>query len=296
MAHTLVVGPSGSGKTSFLRSLLGLKHQKLHGCPTDDRPGLRYAVAWQEPRLLPDLNVIQNIEIVRKKGNNQENLQEIIHLLQIQGLIRQYPHQLSGGEAQRVNLARALFAFSDCLLLDEPLSSLDTWLVRQILPPLVDYLKKRKTSLFWVDHDLNLCAYFDKILVLKDLRVRYFGEVSTAFQQTEAWLAQFLGPHTRLNLGLLQGRAPQWVMVRPLWVGGTRHKASLRVRLIQSVAHYNTTCLTLKGEENSLLFSLLVHTNHHLSEDIFDVCFDYVPILPVGEEAVVDQPVSYPVF
>lgn len=133
-----LVGPSGSGKTTLLRAIAGLERLdrgtiRLGEIALDALPprSRNVAMVFQQPALYPHLRVFDNIAFpVRMRGENKSAIKnrvdEIADRLAIQPLLTRRPHELSGGQAQRVALARALVRRPDCLLLDEPLSHLDS--------------------------------------------------------------------------------------------------------------------------------------------------------------------------
>ena len=118
-----LMGPSGCGKTSMLDLAAGLLAPASGAVKC---AALRLAYAFQEPRLLPRLTAVQNVNAVLSDG--PATLPQAMAWLEAVGLADaadKLPHQLSGGMAQRVNLARALAFEGDLLLLDEPLRELD---------------------------------------------------------------------------------------------------------------------------------------------------------------------------
>lgn len=162
---TAVVGPSGSGKTTFLKCLAGLiqapgGHLVVNGevwqneqkfLPTYKRP-LGYV--FQDASLFPHLSVEGNLEYGRKRSKNnlsQLNSQEVLDVLNIRHLLKRPVHNLSGGEAQRVAMARALFRNPELLVLDEPLASLDSTLKSEIIP-YINTLKNFHLPIIYVTH------------------------------------------------------------------------------------------------------------------------------------------------
>ena len=140
---TVIFGPSGCGKTTLLRSVAGLEPVDrgqivIDGLDMTNRPAHRRAVGYlfQEPRLLPHLNVLGNLKFAQNMGRPvaRQSFDEVIALLKLGNLLDRAPFALSGGEAQRVALGRALLSAPKCLCLDEPLSALDQGLKHRILP------------------------------------------------------------------------------------------------------------------------------------------------------------------
>ena len=121
----VLVGPSGCGKTTILNLLSGYI-KPISG--TIQRDGIIRTV-YQHDGLFPWLTVSENISMgLRTVANNldsEQELGELFELIHLQGFEQHYPHQLSGGMRQRVELARVLAGDSDILLMDEPFSSLD---------------------------------------------------------------------------------------------------------------------------------------------------------------------------
>lgn len=145
---TAIFGPSGSGKTSLLRAIAGLIevdraqiqltgevwHSDEVHLPVHQRS---VGFVFQQPSLFEHLNVRENLEYGferRAVESRRIEFDEVVSLLDIDQLLDRQPHSLSGGEAQRVAIGRALLASPVLLLMDEPLASLDNKLKREILP------------------------------------------------------------------------------------------------------------------------------------------------------------------
>jgi len=154
-----IVGASGSGKSTLLKNIVGLlkpqqgciqlneqvfidTQQNIH-MPMHQR---KIALIFQNALLFPHMNVQQNLCYAEKLIAQPERkfpFEEVVELLELSPLIQRQPHQLSGGEAQRVSIGRALLSSPNLLLLDEPLTGLDTHLKQQILP----FFKRMKDEL-----------------------------------------------------------------------------------------------------------------------------------------------------
>lgn len=153
-AKIALLGQSGVGKSTLLKLIAGI-HRPTTGKLENRAQRLGYA--FQEPRLLPWLTVADNIHEVMKaqKFSSKQRKQKIDQLLDIMGLHHShslYPHQLSGGMAQRVSLARAFSIEPDLLLLDEPFSALDQTLRQQLSQYLAELLQP-STTLLYVSHN-----------------------------------------------------------------------------------------------------------------------------------------------
>ena len=162
-----ITGSSGAGKTSLLRIICGLESPKegeilldnmiiFNKCisvPTEKR---NIGLVIQEKVLFPHLTARKNIEFgLSKNSSNESHVDEILHHLNITKLANKFPHELSGGESQRVALARSIVMKPKLLLLDEPFTGLDTELKSNIYPEIQSILKNNMITSLMVTHDLN---------------------------------------------------------------------------------------------------------------------------------------------
>lgn len=165
-----VWGPSGCGKTTLLRLLAGLDLPSegeilLNGrlasdatqvCEPHER-GMGFA--FQSPALWPHMNVEENIRFGLARlapAAATERTSEVLQFVELRGFERRFPAQLSGGEACRVALARALAPRPVILLLDEPLASVEDALRERLLERLDGWLKAHVAALIYVTHDREL--------------------------------------------------------------------------------------------------------------------------------------------
>jgi NitT/TauT family transport system ATP-binding protein len=171
-----LVGPSGCGKTTVLRCLGGLQAPSEGSITIAERPlsgvDRRVAMVFQSDSLFPWRTVVGNVAFgleVRRyaKGAAGRIVQDLIELVGLSGFERSFPHQLSGGMRQRVNLARALAVDPDVLLMDEPFSSLDMQTREYMqLELLRIWSHKRKTVLF-VTHQIEEAVFLaDRVLLM----------------------------------------------------------------------------------------------------------------------------------
>ena len=163
----VLVGPSGCGKTTLLNLLSGYSE------PTSGsirREGIIRTI-YQQDGLFPWLTVSENIFIgLRSIQNTEERtkeLNELLKLIHMEDFKNHYPHQLSGGMRQRVELARVLAGDSDILLMDEPFSALDYQARLRMRRELNRLLETRPRTVVFVTHDIEEAAQLaDRVLVL----------------------------------------------------------------------------------------------------------------------------------
>lgn len=173
-----VVGPSGCGKTTLLNLFSGFLK------PSAGRVLCSGSVrmVYQHDSLFPWQTAAQNIALgLRGLSNEAESarqLKEMLRLISLEEFAEHYPHQLSGGMRQRVELARALAGDTDTLLLDEPFSSLDYLTRLRMRRELARMLEELPRTVVLVTHDIEEAAQLaDRILVLSDRPARICREL-----------------------------------------------------------------------------------------------------------------------
>ena len=187
-----ILGPSGIGKTTILRAIAGLekiknglielKGQTLSSNNINVEPEKRnISLAFQENSLFPHYTVEKNISLGIEKNKEKKNqrisLNEILNLLDISKILKQYPHEISAGEAQRVSLARTLLTQPDLLLLDEPLSNVDQSFKEEIQVRLKKILNKYKITTIIVTHDSYEAFYLgNKCAIILDGQIKQFDD------------------------------------------------------------------------------------------------------------------------
>jgi NitT/TauT family transport system ATP-binding protein len=164
-----LVGPSGCGKTTLLNLFSGFDKPDSG---TITRAG-QVRMVYQQDGLFPWQTVAQNIALgLRHVGAGPERaqqVQELLRLIKLEGFENHYPHQLSGGMRQRVELARALAGNSDILLMDEPFSSLDYLTRLRMRQELARILQARPRTVVLVTHDIEEAAQLaDRVIVLSE--------------------------------------------------------------------------------------------------------------------------------
>lgn len=189
---TVLFGPSGCGKTTVLRCLAGL--EKAQGylevagqvwLETDS--GIQKAAhqrslgyVFQSAQLFPHKTVLENI-VLGWQEKNERSMQGLTHALQILGishLAKRYPHRLSGGEAQRVSIARAILRSPSLLLMDEPLSALDAVRKKEILRWLASIRKTWKMPMVYVTHSIEEVIHLaDYVIQMDNGLVKRHGKI-----------------------------------------------------------------------------------------------------------------------
>ncbi|MBM7702429.1 ABC transporter ATP-binding protein [Metabacillus iocasae] len=192
-----LLGKSGCGKSTLLRCLAGLEehegefllnNEEMANVSPEKRP---VVLMFQESLLFPHLTVLQNVTFAlkMKKVSKLEQTKQGRHMLKKVGLAeyeKAYPSELSGGQKQRVSLARALMSKPDLLLLDEPFSSLDEQLKKELRPWLRQLLKKEGVTAIFVTHDQEEAKLLgDVIAVMNEGRMEQVGSATELYERPE---------------------------------------------------------------------------------------------------------------
>jgi NitT/TauT family transport system ATP-binding protein len=179
-----VVGPSGCGKTTLLNLLAGFDK------PTSGRVVSqgRVRMVYQQDGLFPWRTVAENIQMglrhFQDEAARARELKEMLALIGLEGFENSYPHQLSGGMRQRVELARALAGDTETLLLDEPFSSLDYLKRLKLRRELVRLLGERPRTVVLVTHDIEEAAQLaDRVVVLSERPARIRCELQLELER-----------------------------------------------------------------------------------------------------------------
>lgn len=160
-----ILGESGSGKTTLLNCIAGLT--PFEGNVTK----LKCSYVFQTPRLVPNLTVRENLKLICKDENKIGNMLEKVHL---EDKAESFPVKLSGGQAQRVSLARAFLYDSDIILMDEPLSSLDLRLKKEITDLFLSLWQEDKRTAIYVTHDIDeTVCIAHRIIILRGGEILY---------------------------------------------------------------------------------------------------------------------------
>ncbi|MFV3305044.1 ABC transporter ATP-binding protein [Pseudomonas sp. NY15181] len=187
-----IVGASGCGKSTLLRLLVGLDREfqgeiSIDGKPIDGIGGER-GIVFQEHRLFPWLTVEQNVELglvnePLSAFGKASKVADYLQLVGLKGFERAYPHQLSGGMAQRVAIARGLVASPRILLLDEPFGALDALTRQQLQEELLRIRQRERITTVLVTHDVEEALFLaDRVVVMapRPGRIKRIVEVPLA--------------------------------------------------------------------------------------------------------------------
>ncbi|MBF0643348.1 NitT/TauT family transport system ATP-binding protein/sulfonate transport system ATP-binding protein [Pseudomonas protegens] len=171
-----IVGASGCGKSTLLRLIVGLEGDYQGQMLLDGKPvtgtSLERGIVFQDHRLFPWMTLAQNIALALKnhplsEAEKQRRVAEHIALVNLQGFEQAYPHQLSGGMAQRGAIARALINQPKVLLLDEPLGALDALTRVRLQHELQRIWVQQRCTVIMVTHDIEEALYLgDRVIVM----------------------------------------------------------------------------------------------------------------------------------
>lgn len=206
-----MLGPSGCGKSTLLRLIAGLERAdggevwfdgaRVDGLPPHQRG---FGLMFQDYALFPHLNVERNVAFGLKmkseeRGKVSARVAEMLRLVNLEGFARRDVHTLSGGEQQRVALARSLAPGPRLLMLDEPMGALDAALRRQVLAELRGILDRVGVATIYVTHDQEEALALAQHLILMNsgLVVQQGSAADLVERPASAFVARFLG------LGLL---------------------------------------------------------------------------------------------
>jgi sulfate/thiosulfate transport system ATP-binding protein len=212
-ALTALLGPSGSGKSTLLRIIAGLEapdsgsvligEQEVTATPARSR-GVGFVFQHYAP--FKHMTVHDNVAFgltVRKhpKAEVQARVEELLHLVRLDGLAKRYPSQLSGGQLQRMALARALAPRPEVLLLDEPFGALDA----QVRGELREWLRKlheeiHVTTIFVTHDQEEAMEVAEQIVVMNAGRIEQAGSPRELYESPRnEFVMSFIGPVNRLG-------------------------------------------------------------------------------------------------
>ena len=245
-----IIGPSASGKSSLLRIIAGFENVnsgrvKINGVIVDDRSKVvepqnrQVGIIFQDLALFPHLNCEDNILFGISKHTPAEKfkrLNRLSNLLDISGILKSFPHEISGGQQQRIAIARALAPKPEILLLDEPFSALDEKLKETLMSDVKKLLQEEKITTIVITHNIKEAFEIsDKIAFLDNKKIIQYDTAYNLYHKPlTKEIANFCGigsfingkvidaNHVQTKLGQFFGNTSQFnigsnvkVMIRP---------------------------------------------------------------------------------
>jgi ABC-type sugar transport system ATPase subunit len=218
----VLVGPSGCGKTTTLRMIAGFEEPTAGEIWIDGRlvnelePGQRgLGMVFQNLALFPHMTVAENIEFGPRMqkvdaATRRQRVRQVAAMVRVSHLLDKLPSQCSGGEAQRVALARTLITEPSAFLLDEPLSNLDAKLRREMRAEIDRLHQALQKTFIYVTHDQEeAMTLADRIVVMRDGRIEQVGTPLEIYHNPASYfVADFFGnPSMNLIPGTLEATA-----------------------------------------------------------------------------------------
>jgi thiamine transport system ATP-binding protein len=220
-----LIGPSGCGKSTLLQIIAGLEKpdqgtiywegKNLRNLPTHQRG---FGLMFQDYALFPHRNVFDNIAFSLQmkhvpKNEISERVKEVLDLVGLPGFEKRDVNTLSGGEEQRVALARSIIPRPHLLMLDEPLGSLDRNLRERLVYDLRQILKKSNQTALYVTHDQEEAFVLaDQVVLINSGKLEQIGSPSELYQNPNSvFVAQFLGMHNLLDAKIINQGKEKWV-------------------------------------------------------------------------------------
>lgn len=183
----MLLGPSGSGKSTLLHTLAGLEPPDSGEVLADGKPiyklndiklsalrNRQFGFVFQSYNLLPSMTALENVQVPLRVHGDRKARAKSIEMLTRVGLeerLQNRPGQLSGGEQQRVTIARALVTQPKVIFADEPTGNLDSGTTQEVIRLLRDLITEKNTACLMVTHNAELTSVADRVLGMRDGRI-----------------------------------------------------------------------------------------------------------------------------
>lgn len=198
----VILGGSGVGKTTLLNAIAGIKSYEgqIEGC----EDGVSYI--FQKDRLIPSISVYKNLDLILKgvvkdKAERKRMIEQTAVDLEISDVLKSLPSEISGGQAQRVSMARAFLYPSDVMLLDEPFKALDTALKTRLIKQFAALQEKKNKTVVFVTHAIDECLLLaDDYFVFDDAPVKIVLQGKINSKKSERKLTDKALEETRNSL------------------------------------------------------------------------------------------------
>lgn len=292
-----LLGPSGCGKTSLLRIIAALEKENggkislegkdISNLSTKDR---NVGIVFQSYALFPNMTGEENITfgLKNKKISNyeiQSILKETIELVQLNGIAHKYPSQMSGGQMQRIALARAIAMKPSILLLDEPLSALDAKVRGRLRYEIKELQRKLRITTIMVTHDQEeALSMGDRIVVMNRGEIEQIGTPEEIYNNPSSdFVADFIGTSNFLK------REGKNVMIRPEDITLSNIKSEDSLTHVVKNIEFRGSIYRIKLEENNNFILADITSNKFKElnikeEDKVEVILGLNDVIPFKEE------------
>ncbi|EAJ0334377.1 ABC transporter ATP-binding protein [Campylobacter lari] len=284
-----ILGESGCGKSSLLGCIAGffeindgsiyigdklVASKNVYLAPQERDVG----VLFQDYALFPHLNVEENICFgisFLSKNEQKQRLDEVLEILNLNTLLKRYPNELSGGQAQRVALARTIVARPKIILFDEPFSNLNHTLSVKMRKEIKNILKEHKLSAIFVTHDKDDAFYLsDNIALIKDGKILDYGSAKELFYKPKnidsaCFLGEafFIDPNTILDENFKAYLQSKNGILRPNDIQISTSQTTLKASVLECVFYGDFYELSVSLEGH--IFSIYHHKELGKNDEIY---------------------------
>lgn len=276
-----LLGPSGCGKTTILRSIGGFTEidrgeihidgQPIQHLPPEKRPT---AMVFQSYNLWPHMTIYDNLAFglkIRKvpKPEIRQRIQDMLELVKMPGCEKKYPAQMSGGQQQRIAIARSLLLKPSVLLLDEPFSALDAKIRAEMREELKRIQQDLNITIVFVTHDQEeAMAISHRIVVMNKGSIEQIGTSTEIYDNPATrYIAGFVG-----EMNFLQQENGQVLAVRPedILIAESPEQAELTgtLDMMMVLGHYVEASVTTREQTIKIFMSRTVADKLHVHDKI----------------------------